>query len=375
MIRPANFIPHVDSHSSSLKVVKIVCNNCDAIFESFPRLNTHYEENHAIIDPESNRTKYMCSKCDTSYIRLAKLRIHLTNKHGRPPARIFECRACNASFTEMQQINSHIKIHTKCDICSENCRTEQALRHHKLSHVEIDKPIECFVCHSKHKNISFLRTHMKYAHPVEQFVCKWCDKKFNSQLRLKKHRKSHRTELGSHCKICGKDFGSQFEYEEHMNEHPQCNTCEQNLKSDLHLTRHRISHIGENSFECFECHQRFQTYAQIRKHHKKVHTVTAIRSEPNGKRRQRAKDYLCSQCGACFLNIRTMKMHMMREDHRIAGAGEEKPFHCDVCNKRFRNNTELKDHYRHHTGEKPYNCEICGKCFRSTTSLGIQECV
>ena len=42
----------------------------------------------------------------------------------------------------------------------------------------------------------------------------------------------------------------------------------------------------------------------------------------------------------------------------------EKPYECDVCEKRFRESGTLKTHMRIHTNEKPYECDVCEKRFR-----------
>ena len=49
----------------------------------------------------------------------------------------------------------------------------------------------------------------------------------------------------------------------------------------------------------------------------------------------------------------------------------EKPYECDVCEKRFRRSSDLKSHMRIHTNEKPYECDVCEKRF--TTSSDLQR--
>ena len=44
----------------------------------------------------------------------------------------------------------------------------------------------------------------------------------------------------------------------------------------------------------------------------------------------------------------------------------EKPYECDVCEKRFRHSGDLKYHMRIHTNEKPYECDVCEKSFRQS---------
>ena len=44
----------------------------------------------------------------------------------------------------------------------------------------------------------------------------------------------------------------------------------------------------------------------------------------------------------------------------------EKPYECDVCEKRFSDSGDLQKHMRIHTNEKPYECDVCDKAFRTT---------
>ena len=47
----------------------------------------------------------------------------------------------------------------------------------------------------------------------------------------------------------------------------------------------------------------------------------------------------------------------------------EKPFKCDICDRRFIELSQLKSHKRVHTGEKPYKCNVCQARFKQNHHL------
>ncbi|XP_047099998.1 zinc finger and SCAN domain-containing protein 22-like isoform X1 [Schistocerca piceifrons] len=49
----------------------------------------------------------------------------------------------------------------------------------------------------------------------------------------------------------------------------------------------------------------------------------------------------------------------------------ERPFECQLCQKRFVRKHHLQAHLRSHSGIKPFNCPLCGKALSSKQSVGI----
>ena len=67
-------------------------------------------------------------------------------------------------------------------------------------------------------------------------------------------------------------------------------------------------------------------------------------------------------CGTCDINFEDKTA--AEEHHKT-----HRPFHCEICEKRFSQKCNLVTHLRLHTGEKPYNCDFCDKRFTQKGNL------
>ena len=137
------------------------------------------------------------------------------------------------------------------------------------------------------------------------------------------------------------------------------------------LDRHiRKKHTSERPYECDFCNKRFMHSDTLASHRRKLHSV---RNEQTDKWIILTGDadmpFQCGYegCGRKFTRIQSLKSHFPRH----ARDSQLRCYLGDCSGKiRFRDRQKLLRHVRvHHTFEKPYQCELCDKRFRCIEHL------
>ena len=89
-----------------------------------------------------------------------------------------------------------------------------------------------------------------------------------------------------------------------------------------------------------------------------------------------SKPHPCDRCSKSFSSVHQLSQHTRVRIRFILlfKSSEsptillqvhtgEKPYKCNYCERRFKQQSHVKQHSRLHTGERPYKCTECGRTF------------
>ncbi|VDN38718.1 unnamed protein product [Dibothriocephalus latus] len=134
----------------------------------------------------------------------------------------------------------------------------------------------------------------------------------------------------------------------------RCPSCPAMYSNANAFTKHMREKHFVKVYTCRQCEEFFETLSQLFLHARRNHV------DPKKPKRNPANyKFHCDQCNYMTNNGGTM------EHHKRAHTGE-KPYVCDVCNKRFAQKANMKTHRnRHIYRDKIFRCDTCNKAFSS----------
>ncbi|CAF4888824.1 unnamed protein product [Pieris macdunnoughi] len=191
------------------------------------------------------------------------------------------------------------------------------------------------------------------------YSCWFCNNKYQNPAELKTHT------LQTHDDTVKKTFmkdGSMINYVVKLDiTGLQCSLCGKDLNELDDLTTHIITNHGKeyhtdikshiipfrfesNDFRCVICKNKFNNFKVLIEH---------MNAHYN--------NYICSICGAGFINKRTLQTHGYR--HKTG------TFNCSFCPKVFDTSIKKRDHERgvHILRNKRSKCGYCGEKFTDYT--------
>jgi len=157
-------------------------------------------------------------------------------------------------------------------------------------------------------------------------------------------------------------------------------SCSFTFKHVEQLRYHIDCHIEDSTdFKCVECDRKFERWRDLATHLWKDHTLDCdmllcghcrnYRTmypkilESHNQTHQNLKLYKCDVCDKRFNQISQLKNHaVIHIDKTIAEVPSwAKPKQCEICQKMFSDSKSLKKHVQAiHSKLKPYICQVCG---------------
>ncbi|XP_050516872.1 zinc finger protein 250-like [Diabrotica virgifera virgifera] len=191
-----------------------ICNTAQAaryyfqphvIFKHKPK--DHYAERN----PHGRSRDFIYVTCNVFTTKTSKdLLAHFSKEHVKEG---YYCDECDKNFTSNTWFEDHKIFYVegsnkekfKCSTCSSTFPNRYTMNQHMQ---EIHKKFKCFPCHITFPYKKNLDVHNQNFHSMEgdnKFLCNECGKVFTSQGLLRTHTETHGE--GKHiCSVCGKLF-------------------------------------------------------------------------------------------------------------------------------------------------------------------------
>lgn len=167
----------------------------------------------------------------------------------------------------------------------------------------------------------------------------------------------------SKCKLCGKQFKNKYGLNQHvtLTHSLFCRLCRIQFESKAEFCQHELEkhdifwqENGNKMYRCDICNKLCKDKSKL-ECHKKSHNTELL--------------YKCDFCGKMLKTETTLRYHVKTKHDN----SQKKEFKCDICEKEFWNNSEMKKHKRVHTNERPYLCQFCSLGFKTNGNLMNHE--
>lgn len=314
-----------------------------------------------VAEEEPSPSQYQCDACNKSFANKQNFETHCKSVHKQE--RPYVCSKCGKRFAHPNTLRLHYIRHTKesgsdalrqysCDKCPRVFTHPSSLLYHRDSQHSNGRRFVCNQCNKGFKHRQLLQRHQLVHTEDRPYKCTNCKAAFKTRANLINHQSLHSGARKYWCPQCGQSFVHKTSLTLHQRWHTgqkpyQCDVCNKMFSQKGNLAEHRRIHTGEKPYCCDYCGRAFTTSSQLRLHRKR-HTGE--------------KPWRCDYCNKSFLHKDTWKCHLRRHLN-------DQPYKCRVCEKAFTEAWALKKHERLHTGEKPFKCDRCGRMFADNSNM------
>ncbi|XP_069544089.1 zinc finger protein 721-like [Brachyistius frenatus] len=347
---------------------------------------------------------FSCDDCGKRFNRKTSLKAHMVVHTGEKP---FGCSDCGKRFSQQGNLRMHSRIHTgekpfHCGVCGKSFARQGDLK----MHMRIHKGEKLFDSDDRGKRLD-PKTHLKSQDPELLHIKEEEEELWSSQEEEQLH--------GPEEDITRFPFTAVPVKSEDDEEKPQSSHLHQRRTEDDGETTVKTESDGEDcggpeparnthpnspllthtdgkasdSSETEVSHddEVWQEPLSESETEDGINSFKASRAPDVGSRTAKTS-FSCSNCGKQFIYKRSFQKHMPCKSEksssrcvvnkksldvdsriRVCPITGKRTIGCDVCGKRFRNQTHVKTHMTVHTGEKPFRCDDCGQRFNRKTNL------
>lgn len=255
------------------------------------------------------------------------------------------CQYCNAEFLQLNDLEVHIQ--------------EQ--------HPFQKNSRKCIPCNKIFKNMTGYKLHLKN-HNTVHHLCKYCGRRYSSQITLKNHMKKEHSTVNLECPVCKKICATTNLYEYHLKTHNEdkrfkCQYCPKQFLQPHHLRHHERIHTGERPHLCTICGLAFKLKINLNEHYAKKHNEIIKIVNPKF---SKSAIFECTECEKTFVNRTMLKQHVVIHS-------KDKKYTCSICGESFNVERYLKRHLKivHADAQK---CHLCPKEFIYDLTLKKHLC-
>ncbi|KAF0297560.1 Zinc finger protein 708 [Amphibalanus amphitrite] len=260
--------------------VKYTCEECGAGFDTRRRFIRHQQMRH---DAEAPR--YECEVCSATYTRIDELTRHSIQIHHQK--KTVPCPRCTRLFTQQRIVDYHVRGHDtkrvynrvprpyRCETCQRSFSTQALLVRHNCRDKTSTQRCVCDICGRGVSCPQALRRHRLQHLEERPAKCDTCGAAFIDDVALSKHVLTHSDEKPFLCDHCGKGFRFKDYLVRHTRFHTgerpyPCSACDKRFATSDTLHRHFLIHTGEKPYVCEMCGRPFRQAQQL-KTHMKIH--------------------------------------------------------------------------------------------------------
>lgn len=344
----------------------------------------------------SSESEQQCSECDFVTTKRQLLRKHCILHHADKMDPVFllnqyKCDFCDKVFKDPIQLSNHKNVHLglkpyKCVECEHTFTTRgELIRHTRYKHT-LEKPHKCTECDYSSVELSKLKRHMRVHTDERPYLCLYCDYASRDTFKLKRHIRIHTGEKPYECPECKACFSQSNSLKVHMK-----NSHEEGSRAKNKKVRKNLQARAGPAERPVEVKV---AVAAATKEELQARTEgPAERTSPEADKTQPRKTaYYLSMDDSYYSNEKYLQAASKSETAGASGGDEgasatgqaststfvqtnvviedEQSIHtCQECGMKFASGALLEEHFIKHSGDRPFKCEVCDRRFGAKFAL------